>query len=118
VFVGVALHATYDYTTLSPLGGAPADAAQTPPPVTADWIAAPPLEQVLTGPDFIHTFLSTRLSQAAIVILALVAAVRILIWQAGQRRLTPLLYAAIGAGGLLGVWLLVDTTAFVSRLGH
>ena len=43
LFVGVALHATYDYTTLSPLGGPPSDASQAPAPVTADWIAAPPL---------------------------------------------------------------------------
>ena len=118
LFVGVALHATYDYTTLSPLGGPPADAAQTASPVTADWIAAPPLEQVLIGPDFMRSFLSTRLSQFAVIMLAMVAALRILIWQTGQRRLTPLLYTAIGAGGLVGVWLLMDTSAFVSRLGH
>ena len=32
--------------------------------------------------------------------------------------MTPLLYAAIGIGGVLGVWLLMDTGAFVSKLGH
>jgi ribose transport system permease protein len=118
LFVGVALHATYDYTTLSPLGGPPADASQTPPPVTAEWIAAPPLEQVEAGPDFLRTFFSTRLAQLIVVLLAVVAILRVLIWQAGERRLTPLLYAAIGAGGLLGLWLLMDTGALVARMGH
>ncbi len=118
IFVGVALHATFDYTTLSPLGGPPADSSQPPAPATAEWIAAPPLEQVEAGPDFLRTLLSTRLAQLAVVLLAVVGILRILIWQAGQRRLTPLLYAAIGAGGVLGIWLLMDTNAFVSRLGH
>ena len=32
--------------------------------------------------------------------------------------MTPLLYAAIAVGGVLGVWLLMDTDAFVSQLGR
>ena len=117
VFIGVALHATYDYTTLSALGGPPADASQPAPPETAQWIAAPPLEQIEVGPDFLRSLFSTRLSQMAVLLLAVVASLRLLIWQAGQRRLTPLLYAAVGAGGLLGIWLLMDSDAFVAHLG-
>ena len=49
LFIGVALHATFDYTTLSPLGGPPANSSQPPAPATAEWIAAPPLEQVEAG---------------------------------------------------------------------
>jgi hypothetical protein len=60
---------------------------------------------------------STKLSQLAVLLLAVVVALRVLVWQANQRRMTPLLYAAIGIGGVLGVWLLVDTHAFVSKLG-
>lgn len=118
IFVGVALHATYDYTTLSPLGGPPADASQPPPAVTEQWIATPPLEQVESGPNFLRTLLSTRLAQLSLLLLAVVGILRILVWQAGKWRMTPLLYAAIAVGGVLGVWLLLDTGAFVSQLGR
>ena len=118
IFVGVALHATYDYTTLSPLGGLPADASQPPPAVTEQWIATPPLEQVESGPSFLRTLLSTRLAQLSLLLLAVVGILRILVWQAGKWRMTPLLYAAIAVGGVLGVWLLMDTDAFVSQLGR
>ena len=76
------------------------------------------LEQVQQSPDFARSLLSTRAAQLAVLLLALVAALRLLVWQANQRRVTPLLYAAIGIGGVLGVWLLTDTGAFVSKLGH
>ena len=82
------------------------------------WIAAPPLEQVEPGPNFLRSLFSTRLSQLAVLLLAIVVALRLLVWQANQRRMTPLLYAAIGVGGVLGVWLLMDTGVFVSKLGH
>jgi len=130
LFTGVALHATYDYTALSPHAGAPpapvADqaagnqddaAAPQRPPMNPE-IFAPVLEQVQEGPDFARTLLSTRTSQLAVLLLAIVIALRLLVWQASQRRLTPLLYAAIGVGGVLGVWLLMNTTALVARLGH
>jgi ribose transport system permease protein len=130
LFIGVALHATYDYTALSPHAGAPpapaADqstgnqddaAAPQRPPMNPE-IFAPVLEQVQQGPDFARTLLSTRTSQLAVLLLAIVIALRLLVWQASQRRLTPLLYAAIGVGGVLGVWLLMNTTALVARLGH
>ncbi len=129
LFAGVALHATYDYTTLSPHAGAPpATQEQTtdangnpvaPPAVPLDLRAfTPVLEQVQQGPDFVRTLLSTKLSQLAVLMLALVIALRLLVWQANQRRMTPLLYAAIGGVGVLGVWLLMDTGVFVSKLGH
>jgi ribose transport system permease protein len=106
VFIGVALHATYDYSTLS------AYEASAP-----GSMVAPPLEEVVQGPSFLRSLFSTKLSQLAVLLLAVVAALRVLVWQANQRRMTPLLYAAIGIGGVLGVWLLVDTHAFVSKLG-
>jgi ribose transport system permease protein len=106
VFIGVALHATYDYSTLSAYKG--------PAPGS---MAAPPLEEVVQGPSFLRSLFSTKLSQLAVLLLAVVVTLRILVWQASQRRMTPLLYAAIGIGGVLGVWLLMDTHAFVSKLG-
>lgn len=109
LFTGVALHATYDYTTLTPHSGAG---------VAADWIAAPVLEQLEQPPSFVRSPLSTRISQVIVLLLAVVAILRILVWQSAQRRMTPLLYAAVGVGGALGLWLLMDTSAFVSRLGH
>jgi ribose transport system permease protein len=129
LFTGVALHATYDYSALSPHGGVratspmqPADASGPAPlPAAAApgaWIAAPVLEQGEPGPNFLRSLISTRLSQLAVLLLAIVAALRLLVWQANQRRITPLLYAAIGIGGVLGVWLLMDTGVFVSKLGH
>jgi ribose transport system permease protein len=109
LFTGVALHATYDYTTLAPHSGVAAG---------ADWIAAPVLEQLEQPPSFVRSPFSTRISQVIVLLLAVVAILRILVWQSAQRRMTPLLYAAVGVGGALGIWLLMDTTAFVSRLGH
>jgi ribose transport system permease protein len=109
LFTGVALHATYDYTTLAPHSGAGA---------AADWIAAPVLEQLEQPSSFVRSSLSTRISQVIVLLLAVVAILRILVWQSAQRRMTPLLYAAVGVGGALGLWLLMDTSAFVSRLGH
>jgi ribose transport system permease protein len=109
VFTGVALHATYDYTTLAPHSGGGAG---------ADWIAAPVLEQLEQPPSFVRSLFSTRISQVIVLLLAVVAILRILVWQSAQRKMTPLLYAAVGVGGALGIWLLMDTSAFVSRLGH
>jgi ribose transport system permease protein len=106
VFIGVALHATYDYSTLSAYRGP-----------TPGSMADPPLEEVVQGPSFLRSLFSTKLSQLAVLLLAVVVMLRILVWQALQRRMTPLLYAAIGIGGVLGVWLLMDTHAFVSKLG-
>jgi ribose transport system permease protein len=106
VFIGVALHATYDYSTLSAYRGP-----------TPGSMADPPLEEVAQGPSFLRSLFSTKLSQLAVLLLAVVVMLRILVWQALQRRMTPLLYAAIGIGGVLGVWLLMDTHAFVSKLG-
>jgi ribose transport system permease protein len=109
LFTGVALHATYDYTTLAPHAGVGAG---------ADWIAAPVLEQLEQPPSFVRSPFSTRIAQVIVLLLAVVAILRILVWQSAQRRMTPLLYAAVGVGGALGLWLLMDTSAFVSRLGH
>ena len=116
------------HDALAPCGGAAApvadqstgdqDAAALPRPPMNPEIFAPVIEQVPQGPDFARTLLSTRASQLAVLLLAIVIALRLLVWQASQRRLTPLLYAAIGVGGVLGVWLLMNTTAFVARLGH
>ena len=106
VFIGVALHATYDYSTLSAYKG----------PVPNS-MAAPPLEEVVRGPSFLRSLFSTKLSQLAVLLLAMVVTLRILVWQANQRRMTPLIYAAIGLGGVLGVWLLMDTHVFISKLG-
>jgi ribose transport system permease protein len=126
VFTGVALHATYDYTALSPHGGvgaAPAsDASGAAPAAKTDaadeWIGAPALEQVEQQPSFLRSLFSTRVSQLVVLLLAIVAMLRLLVWQANQRRMTPLLYAAIGVCGALGIWLLMDTGAFVSKLGN
>ena len=130
LFIGVALHATYDYTTLAPHTGAASAPAQDQASGTQKHVAparrrpldpsafAPVLEQVQEGPSFARSLLSTRTSQLAVLLLAVVVALRLLVWQAGQRRMTPLLYAAIGVGGVLGVWLLMNTSVFVSKLGH
>ena len=105
VFTGVALHATYDYSTLTPHAA-------------VDWIGAPALEQMEQPPSFLRSPFSTRISQLIVLLLAVVAIPRILVWQSAERKMTPLLYAAVGVGGALGLWLLMDTSAFVSRLGH
>jgi ribose transport system permease protein len=111
VFIGVALHATFDYSALSPHGDAKTAGSD-------EWIGAAPLEEVEQRPDFLRTLFSTRVSQLIVLLLVVIATLRILVWQASQRRLTPLLYAAFAVGGVLGVWLLIDTDAFVAKLGH
>ncbi|HLX98929.1 MAG TPA: ABC transporter permease [Roseiarcus sp.] len=130
LFIGVALHATFDYATLAPHAGAASAPAPdrasgnqdnaAPPrlPPLDPGAFAPVLEQVQEGPGFARSLLSTRASQLAVLLLAIVITLRLMVWQAGKRRMTPLLYAAIGVGGLLGVWLLMDTGVFVAKLGR
>jgi ribose transport system permease protein len=112
LFIGVALHATYDYSTLSPHAGAAQGAVADPT------LGAPVLEQVQEGPSFARSPFATRIAQLAVLLLAIVGALRFLVWQANQRRMTPLLYFALGSCAILGAWLLIDSTTFVSKLGN
>ena len=101
IFVGVALHATYDYTSLSPArcGAARADSSPAAAPATAESIAAPPLEQVEEGPDFLRSLVlhEARATGRAASRDRRRAAHSGL---AGEPApMTPLLYAAIWAGG-------------------
>ena len=50
--------------------------------------------------------------------LAIVAMARFLVWQAGMRAVTPLLYFAIACVLVLGAWLLIDTAAVVASFGN
>jgi hypothetical protein len=119
-FTGVALHATYDYSSLSPYGGQPAksaDASIAPAQIPQDeTIGAPVLEQIEQAPAFSRSPFATEVAQVAILLLAIVVSLRLIVWQANKRRFTPLLYAAIGCGALLGVWLLIDKATFVAML--
>jgi ribose transport system permease protein len=119
-FTSVALHATYDYSSLAAYGGQPVqtstDASVPPQPLPDETTGAPVLEQAAQGPAFARSPFATKTVQLAILLLAVVISLRLLVWQANKRRLTPLLYATIGCGALLGVWLLIDKDAFVAML--
>jgi ribose transport system permease protein len=117
LFVGVALHATFDYSSLAPLAPASTPAGQGPNAATAgdDFVGAPILEQVQDGPTFTRSRFATRTAQLAILLVAVVAMSRFLVWQAGKRALTPLLYFAIACVLVLGAWLLIEASAFMPK---
>jgi ribose transport system permease protein len=117
LFVGVALHATFDYSSLAPLAPASTPAGQGPNAATAgdDFVGAPVLEQVQDGPTFTRSRFATRTAQLAILLVAVVAMSRFLVWQAGKRALTPLLYFAIACVLVLGAWLLIEASAFMPK---
>ena len=71
------------------------------------------------GPSFVRSPFATRVAQLGVLLLAVVAMLRILVWQAGKRGDDPAaLCRACGCGCVVGAWLLIDTAAFVSRPGN
>lgn len=117
-FTGVALHATFDYAGLAPYANGGAPAAVPPVANTDETLDAPPLEQVEAGPTFARSPFATRTAQLAILLLAVVAIARFLVWQANKRAMTPLLYAALAGVVVLGAWLLIDLRPFTAQTGH
>ena len=61
---------------------------------------------------------ATGVAQAAITLLAIVVILRLLVWQAGKRAMTPLIYAALTFLLVVGAWLLIDSSALVSKAGN
>jgi ribose transport system permease protein len=129
LFVGVALHATFDYSTLAPLAKPAVTQTQDAPDAkpapqatqTAEGIeayTAPVLEQVEEGPTFARPPLSAGVAQMAILLIAVVVILRLLVWQAGKRAMTPVIYVALAGLLVIGAWLLIDTTLFVPRPGN
>lgn len=132
LFTGVALHATFDYAGLAHLSSpaAPiADAsANAPPSAAAAGMANPPiensdasgpvLEQVQNGPAFVRSPFATSVAQLAILLVAAVVILRVLVWQAGKRTMTPLLYVALACLLVVGAWLLLDSAALAPKPGN
>lgn len=120
LFGGVSLHATFDYSHLTPaaVNGAAATLPAAPSHL-GQFEASGGLvfEAAEAAPHFVRSPLATAVTQAAVLLLAVVAILRGLVWQSGKRRLTPLLYAAIVGLLIAGGWLLVSMSAGVSRAG-
>lgn len=123
---GVALHATFDYGSLSPRTGAatPASAGQTAaaPPSRPGFIddtvlGAPTLEQASTKPGSTRSSFATGAAQIAILLLGVVAILRFIVWQVGKGTMTPLAYVALAGVLVVGAWLLVDTAALAPNPG-
>ncbi|CAN5201824.1 hypothetical protein BH10PSE7_BH10PSE7_13810 [soil metagenome] len=104
LFIGVALHATFDYSGLAHLSAGAA--------------AGPVLEQVDESASFGHEPFATGIMQMVILLIAVVAILRILVWQAGKRAMTPLIYVALAVILVIGAWLLFDMAALVPKGGN
>ncbi len=123
-FVGVALHAKFDYSDLSyraPVKGAPAIAAA---PSSAALAAlenvdqmAPVLERPQQATHFERSPFSTAVAQLAILLLAGVVALRLLVWQASKGAMTPVIYAGLAFLALVGGWLLMHAPIFMVKAG-
>jgi ribose transport system permease protein len=110
VFVGVALHATFDYGSLT--------AAAASHALTADETATGLVfGSAADGPSLVRSAFSTLTTQAAVLLVCIVAILRLLVWQAGKRALTPLIYAAVAGLAIAGGWLLISMSAAVTRAG-
>ena len=75
-------------------------------------------EQFEGSGTFARSPFATAVAQVAILLIAVVIALRLLVWQAGKREMTPLIYVALAGLLIVGAWLLIDTSAFVSRAGN
>ena len=125
LFVGVALHATFDYASLaqrSPAASSAAGAAATAPPghspsESVDEVS-PVFEKIEAFPDLARSPFATIVIQLAVLLIATVLILRLVVWQAKQRRMTPAIYAALACLAIIGGWLLINTSVFVSRAGN
>jgi ribose transport system permease protein len=127
LFAGVGLHATFDYSGLAaPPSSAPASTAaptQSPMPespaadigVAADELSFEPPER---GPTFVRSPFATEVAQLAILLIAVFVILRVVVWQAGKRAMTPLIYIALAGLIVVGAWLLIDTAGFVPKPGN
>jgi ribose transport system permease protein len=127
LFTGVALHATFDYSGLQRLssGASAPNAQQNAAPAGAgnaivdngegDGLV---FEQAEKSPSLIRSSFATGVAQLAITLVAIVVILRLLVWQAGKRAMTPLIYAALAFLLVVGAWLLIDSAALVSKAGN
>jgi ribose transport system permease protein len=124
LFVGVALHATFDYSGLAhrspPAASVTAGtslAAANPGRSSPDNIdeLSPAFESAGWAPNFTRSPFATGVAQLAILLIATVLVLRLLVWQASQRAMTPLIYVALACLAVVGGWLLINTSAFVSK---
>jgi hypothetical protein len=133
LFTGVALHATFDYSGLQRLSSDAArvsDASAPNPPQNAAAAGAGNaivdngegeglvFEQAEKSPSLVRSPFATGVAQLAITLVAIVAILRLLVWQAGKRAMTPLIYAALAVLLVVGAWLLIDSAALVSKAGN
>ena len=110
VFTGVSLHATFDYSQLPP-------ATQQATAGTDEAAGGFAFAQAEPKSAIARSPVATAATQAAALLLVFVAILRLLVWQAGKRALTPLLYVAIAGLLIAGGWLLISMSAVVSRAG-
>ncbi len=119
LFTGVALHATFDYEGLA---GPPAKTAPAQKPATPATPAAPAvtdngaseefiLEEVEVAPVVVGSAFSTGIAELAFVLIAVLVILRLLVCQAGKRRMRPLIYAGLALLIVVGAWLLIDATS-------
>lgn len=123
-FIGVALHATYDYSDLSytpPVKGAHASATAPSPAALATLKNVEQMAPVFAQPEqathFERSPFSTAVAQLAILLLAGVVALRLLVWQASKGAMTPVLYAGLAFLALVGGWLLMHAPIFMAKAG-
>ena len=127
VFVGVALHANFDYSGLQPKppakAAASAAAAVTPSPAARAALQnvdelAPVFERSEQVASFERSLFSTFVAQLAILLLAGVVALRLLVWQASMGAMSPVLYTALGVLAVVGGWVLFNSAAFIPKGGY
>lgn len=120
IFAGVALHATFNYSGLAAMSHSAAQDGAADAAAAAGSIDAsvPIVVQVEGVPLFPRSSFATAAAQVAIVLLAFVLALRLLVWQASKRALTPFLYVAIAVLAVVGGWLLINTSVLVSKAGN
>lgn len=108
VFTSVMLHALHDSP---PIGAAPA-AQQAVEAARHSGGARPGLfifEDVGAGPDLSLSPTQRLAGLAALFLVCLVAAMRVMVTQSQSRRMSPFLYAGLSILILIGAWLLTDT---------
>ena len=93
-------------------------AAQPAGPASAILGESATFAPVGEGPSFARSPFATAVAQAAILIVAVVAVLRILVWQASKSTMTPFLYVAIAFLLVIGAWLLIDASALAPRMGN